>query len=398
MTPGKTKVLFLIDYFHRTGGTEKHLVQLVCWLARENFHCEVVVFDLGANEMIAQMRAAGVLVHDIRVEREYGTSAMRGALALARLIRARRFDVVQTYHQKSDTFGALVARLAGVRHILSSKRDTGVYRKPYHFFLNRRLKWLFERTIVVADAVADAVVASDHLDRARLVKIYNGVDSDRFAPADEAARAAARKRFGIGADDLVVGMVAGFRPEKHQHVLLEAAAEVSRAVPRLKVLLVGDGPELPAIRARFGAQPFAVFAGDVPDVWNALRAVDIGCLLSAKEGFSNAVVEKMACGLPMIVSDAGGNSEAVVHRDNGYVIPPGDTRACADALRELATGHDLRLAMGRRSRQLVLDNFSLRQMCERHAKLYRELCGVAAPLGLQPAAASIPDPKENHAA
>src|SRR6185436_15684266 len=109
MTPGKTKVLFLIDYFHRTGGTEKHLAQLASWLAHENFQCEVVVFDLGQNELIGQMRAAGVAVHDIRVEREYGLSGLRGALRLWRLIRARRFDIVQTYHQKSDTYGAFIA-------------------------------------------------------------------------------------------------------------------------------------------------------------------------------------------------------------------------------------------------------------------------------------------------
>lgn len=373
------RILFIIDYFHRTGGTETHLALLVQWLAAAGFHCEVVVFDLGQNDLIEQIRTAGVTVHHLPVAREYSPNALRQAWRLARLVRQGRFDVVQTFHQKSDTYGAVVARLAGVRHLVSSKRDTGHLRRPHHFFLNRRLRFLFQRIIVVADAVAAAVIRSDHIDPARVVKIYNGVDSNKFIPASPAQAQAARARFGLTDRDLVVGMVAGFRPEKDHRMLLEGALAARSRLPDLKVLLVGDGPLLAPLRAQYEAAGFVTFAGDVRDVWNVLMAMDIGCLLpSSNEGFSNAIVEKMAAGLPIIATDMGGNAEAVVAGENGYIIPPGDVPALVSALVGLGGDPAQRVKMGRRSREYVEEKFSLQQMCGRHARLYRELCGVAA--------------------
>src|SRR4029077_4980882 len=96
------------------------------------------------------------VVH-IPVGREYVPNAALQAVRLYRLLKNLRADIVQTYHQKADTYGALIARAAGVRHIISSKRDTGQLRRPRHVFLNRRFASLFERVIVVADAVGDAV-------------------------------------------------------------------------------------------------------------------------------------------------------------------------------------------------------------------------------------------------
>ena len=377
-SPAAPRILFVIDYFHRTGGTEMHLARLAMWLAAHGIHCEIVVFDMGKNELIDRMRQAGVSVHHLPVAREYSPHALARAWTLARLIRRQRINIVQTYHQKSDTYGALVAWLAGVRHIVSSKRDTGMNRRPHHFFMNRRLRFLFERTIVVADAVADAVVASDHLDRRRLVKIYNGVDSERFVPPDEAQAAEAKRRFGFEPDDFVVGMVAGFRAEKEHRLLIESALAARATIPRLKLLLIGDGPLLPELRLDFASEDFVNFAGEARDVWNALRAMDVGCLISANEGFSNAIIEKMAAGLPMIVSDAGGNSEAVVEGGNGYIIPARDLQALTRAITVLHADAEGRRKMGHRSRQLVLENFSLEQMCLRHASLYRELCGGTA--------------------
>src|SRR6185437_8104666 len=105
---------------------------------------------------------------------------------------AERYDLVQTMHQKADTYGALVARLAGCRHLICSKRDTGALRRPWHFFVNRRLRSVFEAYIVVADAVRTAVIAKDGIAPSRIVTIYNGVDIARFSPPSAAQRSVAR--------------------------------------------------------------------------------------------------------------------------------------------------------------------------------------------------------------
>jgi glycosyltransferase involved in cell wall biosynthesis len=368
----------MIDYFHRTGGTEKHLAQLVRALPPDVFNCSVLVFDLGNNPLIDDMRASGIPVIHFPVGREYTLNALVQARALSRLIRKNDIDIVQTFHQKSDTYGALTARLSGVKHIISSRRDVAHDRKPRHIFLNRRFRFLFEKVIVVSDAVGRVVVEQEGIDRGKLERIYNGVDSVTFSPPqkDEARRA--RARLGIAPDDFVVGIVAGFRPEKDYDVFFKGIAKAIKAIPSMKVLAVGGGPLLEQYRSLCGGADMGkrvFFSGDVSDVTPYLKAMDVGCLTSRYEGFSNSVVESMAMGLPMILTNVGGNAEAVIHQENGLLIAPGDIDAFRDSLIELYSNQAKRVAMGRRSRQLVEQKFTLDEMCKRHEALYRSLIG-----------------------
>src|SRR5262249_52982478 len=147
------------------------------------------------------LRARGVPVIHLPVGREYVPRAALQAWRLARLIRRERCDIVQTFHQKADTYGALVAWLAGVKHLVSSKRDTGELRRPWHVFCKRALRRLFDAFIAVADGVRAAVLVNDHLPPARVFTIYNGVDTIRFAVPSTAEKSAARRRFGFEAGE-----------------------------------------------------------------------------------------------------------------------------------------------------------------------------------------------------
>jgi glycosyltransferase involved in cell wall biosynthesis len=381
MASNRIEILFLIDYFHRTGGTEKHLAQLIAGLPAELFRCSVVAFDLGANPLLDGLRARGVPIISVPVGREYVPNAAVQAWRLSRLIRRNRYDIVQTFHPKADTYGAVIAWLSGVKHLVSSKRDTGQLRRPWHIFLNRRLRSLFDAFIVVAEAVRVALMANDHLPASRITTIYNGVDIARFAVPSSEQRRDARARLGFAADDFVVGMVAGFRPEKNHDVFFAGLLQACPSIPSLKALAVGAGPLLAQFRERIAQTELGartLFLGDVADVVPCLWAMDVGCLTpGSNEGFSNAVVEQMAVGLPMIVTDVGGNAEAVVDGENGRVIPPQDATAFSRALIELY-GNSLRAAnMGRASRKRVEEKFSLDRMCAQHAKLYRSLCDRA---------------------
>jgi len=375
-------VVYLIDYFHRTGGTERHLSHLVTLLPRAEFTCTIVAFDLGENALLDGIRKHGVRVLHLPVQREYDLNGIRRARELWSLLRDLRPDIVQTYHQKSDTYGAAVARLAGVRHLVSSKRDTGETRKPREVFLNRRLKGLFERVIVVADAVGKSVAANDGLDPARLVRIYNGVDAREFRPPTAQQRSDARERLHFSANDFVIGMVAGFRPEKRHDIFFEGLRRALAVAPQIKVVLAGGGPLLEhyqGVCAGEGLANRVTFTGAVHDVNRFLHAVDAGCLVpGSNEGFSNAVLEKMAMGLPLIVTDVGGNAEAVVDGSNGYIIPPNDDIAFGDALVKMCADPARAAAMGQASRRYVEERFSLDAMWQAHAALYRSICRGAS--------------------
>jgi L-malate glycosyltransferase len=373
----RINILYIIDYFHGTGGTERHLSYLVGHLPAEKFNCSIAVFDLAPNRWVDNIRAGGIPVIHVPVAREYAPGAIPRAIELARMIRSKNVHIVQTFHQKSDTYGAVIASLAGIKHIVSSKRDTGELKKARHYFLNRRLRRLFERVIVVADAVGEIVVAKEGIDRSRVVRIYNGVDAVEFAPPSQSERIQEKQRLGFAPEDFVVGMAARVTPAKNYDVFLAGALHAATAIPSLKILAVGGGPNLEEFRERYAKEAResrVVFAGDVRDVARHLRAMDVGCLIPGKnEGFSNSVLEKMAVGLPLVVSDVGGNREAVIHGQNGLVVPPGDLGAFRRALIDIHADPARRLRMGQTSREFVEEKFTLQRMCKSHESLYLSL-------------------------
>jgi glycosyltransferase involved in cell wall biosynthesis len=366
-----------MDHFRGTGGTERHLASLISGLPQTHFQCRLAVMDLAPNRWVDQIKRGGVPVDHVPIAREYAPAVLPRLVQLSRIIRSNQTDIVQTFHQKSDTVGAFVARLSGVRHIVSSKRDTGEMKKGRHYFLNRRLRNLFERVIVVADAIGEIVVAKEHIPRSKIVRIYNGVDAAAFAPPTPQQRREARERLGFSDADLVLGMVARFRREKSHDIFFAGALAAAARKRSLKVMAIGGGPLLEQFRARYARE---VREGqirildDCDEVVRYLHAMDIGCLLpSSNEGFSNSVLEKMAVGLPLIVTNVGGNAEAVLDRQNGLVIPARDVGAFRDALVTIFSDPPSMLKMGQRSRQLVEEKFTLERMCAAHESLYRSL-------------------------
>jgi len=376
--PERINILFIIDYFHETGGTEKHLSQLILGLPSSEFHCSVVVFDLGSNPLLDELRRHDVRIVHLPVAREYVPNALVQAWRLSTLIRRNRYDVVQTFHQKADTYGALVAWLSGARHLVSSKRDTGQLRNVRHSFLNKRLKFLFDAFIVVADGVRSSVTSNERRSSVRVRTIYNGVDIQRFTVPTGEQRRDSRMRLGFSDGDFVVGMLARFRPEKNHDVLFEAASEALAAIPMLRILAVGAGRLFDHYRERCRDSPLrgrVSFVGEVSDVVPCLWAMDVGVLTpGANEGFSNAILEQMAAGLPMIVTAVGGNAEAVIDGVNGIVIPPGNPTMLAEAIIRIYSDTAGRESKGRLSRMRVEEKFSLETMCREHAQFYRALC------------------------
>lgn len=338
-----------------------------------------MVFDLGVNPLIDEMRHAGASVVELSIARVYTPNAMIQAWRFLRLIKNKRIDIVQTFHQKADTYGAIIAWLAGVKHIISSRRDTGDYKKSHYVFISRLIESWFEKIIVVSDRVEDALLKKEGVDRNRIIKIYNGVDSEIFRPPEPQEAASARQSLGLAPSDFVVGMVANFRPEKNHEALFAGALKAKPSIPELKLLLIGGGPLFEHYSARYGHPASgdldAIFTGSVHDVQRYLYAMDVACLIpKANEGFSNAVLEKMATGLPLIVSDIGGNAEAVTDGQNGFVIPPNDIGALRQALVSLHADPFERSNMGRESRRRVEQEFSLELMWRSHEKLYHSLC------------------------
>jgi len=373
----KNNILYMIDNFCGIGGTERHLYYLSMHLSRDKFKPSVVVFDLKDNPLIADMKKAGIPVYHIPVGREYTWNALQKALQLSKIIKKEHIDIVQTYHLKSDTYGALIAHFSGIKNIVSSKRDTGDLKKGFHFAVHQLCNRYINNFIFVADSVRKEVCQKEKICNKNTKVIYNGINADKFSPPDIKTKREARDKLGLGAQDFVAGIVAWLRPEKGHAALFEAIKIARGKIPNLKLVAVGGGylhDQYQELIKQEGLSENILITGATSDVLPYLEAFDLACLVPcANEGFSNSILEKMSIGLPMIVTDMGGNAEAVVDGYNGFVIPPNDSKSMARCLITLFEDKEKRLEMGRRSRQLVQEKFTLENMIKQHETFYESI-------------------------
>lgn len=223
----------------------------------------------------------------------------------------------------------------------------------------------------------------------RLTQIYNGVDLQRFHPAD-GPRAALSGAPTFGPQDWLVGTVGRLEPIKNQLLLARAfvrAREISPAArQRMRLLMAGDGALTPAIETVLrdgGALESTWMAGTRGDVADVMRGLDCFVLPSRAEGISNTILEAMASALPIIATDVGGNRELLDDNVTGRLVPSDDTEAMAAALLADFDNPDAARARGRRALAAAQSRFDLQLMVAAYADLYERLIEKAGarPLG-----------------
>jgi len=210
--------------------------------------------------------------------------------------------------------------------------------------------------------------------------IYNGVDTERFRPRElwragkRSPSSELRAQFGIGDDEQLVIAAGRLVPQKRPELLLSAFAIVHKSRPGTRLLVLGSGElhdSLVELSRELGIAHGVIFAGYRKDVAECLAASDVFVSSSAKEGFSNVLLEALATGLPAVVTDVGGNRDAIRDGQEGFLCEP-----CADVLAErvvrILTDAELRKEMSRNARSRAME-FGLEQMADQTAALYERL-------------------------
>lgn len=192
--------------------------------------------------------------------------------------------------------------------------------------------------------------------------LYNGVDTERFAPPTEEERAAARAKFGLPGNAFVVGAVGRLAPQKNHALLLDAFAVTHKALPGARLLVAGDGPLRCALEEqarRLGLAEVAHFAGYQENILPCLAAMDVYAMSSRYEGHSISLMEAMACGLPCVSTAYPGAEEVMTPEQTGYLVHLADPPAFAEALCRLGSGPELRRHLGAAARASIAASFSL---------------------------------------
>ena len=385
---GTAEILYVIGTLD-VGGTERHLASVATALSNRGW--SVSVYSLAGRGLLGdEMARSGVNVVVPPIEHVANRASWRRSVRLVvamvhlfSVLVRRRPAIVHFFLPEAYLIGAPLAILACSRKRVMSRRSLNVYQNkhPAMALVERLLHRAMAAVLGNSRSVVDQLRLQEQVSMSRLGLIYNGVE---LGPYQTGAREATRRALSIADGMLVLVIVANLIPYKGHIDLMDALSIASSRLPgNWRLLIVGRddgiGPAVTARAAALGIGSRISLLGQRNDVAAILQASDIGLLCSHEEGFSNAIIEGMAAGLPMIVTDVGGNSEAVVDGKTGLVVPSHDPQQLANAIARLAGDPALRARMSSAAQQRVGEHFSAERCLAAYEALYRELLAGGRP-------------------
>ncbi|MGC8639126.1 MAG: glycosyltransferase [Isosphaeraceae bacterium] len=360
-------VLQLIPTLDRSGA-EKQMVLLATGLPRDRFRVEVAALTrLGPLQ--AELEAAEVPVTAL------GKRWKLDPLALSRLVRflkARRFDVVQSWIFAANTYGRVAAHLAGVPIVITTEMAVDLWKGKTERFIDRRLATWCDRLVGNSNAVVDYYRTLGVPDD-RLTMIYSGIADEEPPWVD---RAAIRAEFGFAPEAPLVFFAGRLAEQKRVNDLLKALDLLQHVQPDLRALIAGDGPlrsQLEENARLYHLVERVRFLGHREDVPRLLTAADVVVLPSAYEGLPNLVLEAMRFRKPVVATAAPGTTEVVVDGQTGTLVPVGSPQVLARAIRDIVRDPELARRLGEAGRERAGREFPARAMIDRFASLYEEL-------------------------
>jgi glycosyltransferase involved in cell wall biosynthesis len=298
-----------------------------------------------------------------------GRKKIAGLRALTRWLRANPVDVLNM-HSSTDSWLAALAALALAKPppLVRTRHISAPIPR------NWPTRWLYTRAtariVTTGEALRRELIARNHFPGERIVSIPTGIDTDRFVPGD---RAAARAQLGLAPDGPIIGIVATLRSWKGHRYLLEAFAGLEDRDARL--LIVGDGPMRETLAAQvetLNLRERVIMPGNQRDVLPWLQAMDVFALPSyANEGVPQAILQAMACGLPVISTTIGAIAEAVQDGVTGVLIEPHSAGRLRAALHTLLRDRPLRQRLGTAAAEHARANFGRERMLDAMEALFR---------------------------
>jgi glycosyltransferase involved in cell wall biosynthesis len=354
------------------GGADSQLLAAAQELHARGHH--VLIVSLTAlGPMGVRARSLGLRTESLEMPR--GIPDPRGMMRLIRLVRAWRPDVVHSHMVHANLMARALRLVAPVPALVSTIHN--IYEGgPVWMAAYRLTNGLVDHMTIISEAAADRFIRERIVPRALLTVVPNGVDPEPYQPVSPVARDSVRQALGLG-ERFAWLAVGRFEIAKDYPNMLRAFATVHERHPQAVLLLVGRGslqPETEALARELNLGEEVRFLGVREDVPALVSAADGYVMSSAWEGMPMVLLEAAAGGLPIAATRVGGNHEAVLDGESGFLAPPKDHQALASAmLRLMALNAPERRRMGERGREHVRTHHGLTSVVERWEELYRQV-------------------------
>lgn len=381
--PRPVNVCFMIDRLG-AAGTEMQLLAVIAEFDRRRLRPHLCLLD-GMDEESRSLEPPHCPILRLGIRRLRSAGSLAAAMKFTRFLRANRIEGLQVHFRDSTYFGVPFARLAGVKHVVLTRFDSGYWVTDADRRLGRWVARLAEAAFANSDEARRSAITDYTLDPDRVLILNNGVDLSRYARPVVRSGSAAKAR------GRSVGLVANLRPVKDPECFIRAAGILAPRHPDVTFLLAGSGElrsPLEQLCGDLGIVDRVRFQGSVSDMPAFLSGLNVAVLCSRSEGLSNALLEYMAAGLPIVASAVGGNTSLIDEGVHGLLVPPQDPASLAQAIERLLGDPHMAGAMGRAAQDRVRHHYSLEVKARGLEDFYQRLCNPIAtvqnPSGLAP--------------
>ncbi len=374
----KLIILYTIGSF-KLGGAEAQLLMLASGMSAQGHDVHLfVVSDEGP--LKSTFVEAGVTVHHGHYTS--GASVTRrvlwliGAqLRLISLMLSLRPDVVHNFLPVTNVMGAVAGALTRVPRLITSRRALGTHQERYPIW--KPMDWIANALshVITANsrAVAEDVVRRDGADPGKVKVIYNGID---LPDLEADLRETVRSELGFRKDALAIVSVANLIPYKGHREIITAMVAVVTRFPQAQLILIGEdrgiGPSLENLVSDLNLQNYVTMMGQRRNVPRLLTAMDVGILASHEEGFSNALLEMLHAGLPVVATRVGGNQEALEGMSGCTLIEPKAPAEIERALVSTLEGIDAARAEAEVRSLAIRTTYSRQSMLDHYDAIYRQ--------------------------
>lgn len=365
----RIKVLHLLVSLP-VGGAEDLVAALVRGLDPARF--DVRAATIGPAGVVGEeLRRDGHPIHSLGLNLKEDPD-LKIVFRLRRLFKDLKPDILHTHLYHPNYYGRLAALGLGLKGVVASVHNVYTRPKLHRRLWNFGLSWATDRVVAVSPQVRRDVRRYDGVADSRLILLPNGVS----LAALETTASREEARAALGVTGFCLGAVGRLEEQKGHTHLLQALPALMGVLDDMIILFAGEGRLSGALARQaqeLGVADKVKFLGTRRDMPLIYRALDVFVLPSLWEGLPLALLEAMGTGLPVVATRVGGVADVITDRVNGRLIPPGDSRALAGAILELARQPDLRAKMGRAARSTVRERYSQEAMFQRLAALYLDL-------------------------
>ena len=376
----KTRILYVIDGIE-FGGGERVFAQIINGLPEDRYEAFLATAPNDAFQKAITVKKCSFFPVDF--SNRYNAANL---LKLIRIIKDHRIDIVHGQGARAEFYARLAVELSGRKKYVSTVAmpvegyDVGPWKRRLYGVFDRFSECFVDRFLVVSSVLADAMIHGHAIPKEKVVKIYNGIETDYYKPHDqEVGRRRVRQEYSVNDSEILIGSLGRLVWQKGFEYFIHAMPILIRDIPEAKFFIVGEGPlrqELEGQARSLGIQDRLVFTGHRNDIRDMMAAMDVVVIPSLLEGFPMITLEAMAMEKAIVTTSIDGIMEQITDGREGLLIAPKSPPALAQAVKRLVDDPDYARSLGINARAKVIRDFSIRKMITKTVRVYETLCPV----------------------